>query len=151
MTAHSFGVSRTGPAFVRATFASQIDLEVIGDDEVGPRLQGLSRTPQGGADPGQELVETERLGDVAVGTGVEEGHPVLVLSPGRHHEDRDPARAPDVLDDPQARLVREPEIEEDDVRPLLVEAGDRVAHRVRLDHLVARAQRFIPSAATKRG
>ena len=45
--------------------------------------------PQRGAQPRQQLVDAERLGDVVVGAGIERGDLLVLVADGREDEDRD--------------------------------------------------------------
>ena len=82
------------------------------------------------ADPGQQLGQPERLGDVVVGAGVEADHGVHLVRPGGEDQHRD---RPAVGTDPPAHLeavdVRQAEVEDHQVRALVgtFEGGAAVA------------------------
>src|SRR5665811_1362670 len=70
----------------------------------------------GGAQPGDELVDVEGLGDVVVGAGLERVHLVAAAGAAGQHDDRRPGVAPHGPDDVHAVEVGQPEVEHNDVR-----------------------------------
>ena len=68
------------------------------------------------ADPRQQLVEAERLGQVIIRAGVEPPHDILGRVERGEHEDRGrPALAPELGGDLEAVLLRQHDVEKDDV------------------------------------
>lgn len=68
------------------------------------------------ADPGQQLVELERLGEVVVGSGIEPADHVLHRIARSEHQDRSAATfAPELRGDLKAVLLRQHHVEQDDV------------------------------------
>ena len=78
--------------------ARQVDAQVA-DGDHGRRCLGRCPTRPGpaqrGGDPGQQLLDAERLGHVVVGADVEGGHLVALASPGRDDDDPDRGALPD--------------------------------------------------------
>ena len=94
------------------------DLEDRRPSQLGP--------PQERADPGEELLEGEGLGQVVVGSAVEAGHPVGERVAGGQHEDgsADAAAAQSPADG-EAVLARQEPVEHDGV--VAVGGGQLVA------------------------
>jgi hypothetical protein len=78
-----------------------VDLDVAAGDAPGRGVQhqvaggeggrgGVGAAPLQGAQPGEEFVERERLGEVVVGAGVQAGDAIGDLAAGGQHEHRDP-------------------------------------------------------------
>ena len=68
----------------------RIDAQV-GDLQTRARpASSALRAAQQRAEPGEQLLQRERLGKVVVGAGVEAGHPIGCLGPRREHQDREP-------------------------------------------------------------
>ena len=87
-------------AFLERLGAPEVDADVA--EFVGFRKLGSAPRPaQHGLDACEQLQETERFGDVVVGTALEAGHLVRLLSAGGQHDDRD---AVVVLPDPLAHV-----------------------------------------------
>ena len=76
------------------------------------------RPPQQGVDPCTQFDHAERLRHVVVSAQVERGDFVRLAVARRQDEDRGRGLAPDTADHDQAVLVRQPEIEHDEVGPL---------------------------------
>ncbi len=89
---------------------------------------GEGRPAAEGAEPGEELFEGERLGEVVVGPGVEPGDAVFEVAEGGEHEDGlvPPLRS-QRLDDRFAVAVREPPV--DDVGVVGIREGEALALR----------------------
>ena len=68
------------------------------------------------AQPGEQLVHAERLGDVVVGAGVEGVDLVEAVGPTGQHEDRDVGPAAQPGDDLGAVHVGQAEVEDDERR-----------------------------------
>ena len=94
------------------------------------------RPPDGGAQPGQQLVHAERLGDVVVGAGVEGGHLVGLALADRQHDDRDVRPTAQAADDLDAVDAGEADVEHDDVGMLLGREHQRLFAGRRQHHLV---------------
>src|SRR5262249_38148023 len=91
----------------------QVD-EVVPDPDRGGGL-GAGGAAGHRADPGQQLVDGERLGDVVVGARVEGVHLVLAPGPAGQHDDRHLGPAAQPVDDLDAVDVRQAEVEDDQV------------------------------------
>jgi len=100
---------------------ADVHADRLGGDRVG------DAAPQEGADPGEELGEPERLGDVVVGARVEAGDDVELIALGGEHEDRG-ARADgsDPATDLQSIDTGQPDVEDEQV----VLPGERLPHRL---------------------
>src|ERR1022692_832234 len=117
----------------------EIDGEVGGDDD--RLVRRPRRPPDGGAQPGEQLVHPERLGDVVVRTRVEGGHLLALLAPGRQHDDGRGGPAADSPDDLRAVHIRQAEIEYQHVRAVPGHRGEaRCAVRGGTDLVAARGQ-----------
>lgn len=85
--------------------------------------QGLGRSGEaasgGGTDAGQEFGAAEGLGDVVISTGVEGGDLVVLAVVDGEDHDGDGAPFADASEDGEAVEVREAEVEEDEVGPVL--------------------------------
>jgi hypothetical protein len=69
-----------------------------------------------GADPGEQLGEPERLGQVVVGAGVQPDDHVDLLPPGRQHDDHQPRlRGPEPPAQLDAVHVRQLEVKQHQV------------------------------------
>src|SRR5262245_44414825 len=97
---------------------------VVGQVDVVPSDAQLRRALRGGlaasdrADPGQQLVDAERLGAVVVGTGVESVDLVVTVDAAGEHDDRNRSPGTKAVDDVDAVEVGQTEVEYDDVRML---------------------------------
>lgn len=90
------------------------------DDRLVRRLRGVSH---GDPHAGEKFAHAERLGEVVVGPGVQRADLVRVLAADRQDQDRclgPLAKAPGDLD---AVLVRQAEIEDDQIRTHLAAAS----------------------------
>ena len=95
-------------------FRRQVHGEIRGHPD---RLVGGGRRPADrGAEPGQQLVHAERLGDVVVRAGVQGGHLLDLLAPRRQHDDRRGRPAADAPDHLGAVHVGQAEVEDQHVR-----------------------------------
>ena len=83
---------------------------------VGSPLSVPSGPAQQGPDAGGELLGLERLGDVVVGARLEPGHDVVAVGPGRHHDDRHVALAPQPPAQLEAVHAGQHDVDEHDVR-----------------------------------
>ena len=99
-------------------------------------------------DPGQQLVEPERLGEVVVRARIEPPHHVLRGVPGGEHQDRRvPALAPQLGGDLEPVLLGEHDVEQDDV--VLVDVGQQgglVAVRGHVHHVALFLQALLDEA-----
>ena len=90
-----------------------VDREVGGLDD---GLVGRGMVPaEGGAQPGQELVDAERFGDVIVGPGVECSDLVGIAVAGRQHDDGDRRPAAKSADHVDAIETRQTEVQQHEV------------------------------------
>ncbi|MDQ1646315.1 MAG: hypothetical protein QOJ50_2499 [Cryptosporangiaceae bacterium] len=64
----------------------RVETQVAG---IQARRGGVGGPPVQGTEPGQELVEGERLGQVVIGPGVQAGDPVRHFAAGGQHQDWD--------------------------------------------------------------
>ena len=78
-------------------------------------LLGRRRSAQRRAEPGEELVHAERLGDVVVGAGVEGGDLVGLAFAHREHDDRHVGPAAQAADHLDAVDAGQAEVEDDEV------------------------------------
>ena len=92
---------------------------------------------QGGAQPGQQLVHAERLGQVVVGAEVERGHLVGLRLPDREHDDRHRRPSPQAADDVEPVDAGQPEVQEHDVGMAGRRQVQRLLARCRLVDVVA--------------
>jgi len=67
-------------------------------------------------DPGEELGEADRLGDVVVGAGEQPADAIGLVAPGRDGDDRDVGRRSDLLDESPALEAGQVQVEEDEIR-----------------------------------
>ena len=96
---------------------------------------------QHGADPGQQLVDPERLGDVVVGAEIEGCHLLGLGGAHRQHDDRQLRPFADPRDHLLAVEIRQAEVEDHEIGALGRGPGDGFLAARGLDHLVAvRAQ-----------
>ena len=111
---HSVGVRRiSSPPASTTRFAARSIVKSDGDDD--RLLLRRRRPPQRGAQPGEQLVHAERLGDEVVGAGIERGDLVGLLLAHREDDDRDLAPAPESLDHLDPVDARQAEVEHDDI------------------------------------
>ena len=94
---------------------------------------------QEGPGPRLQLGSAERLGDVVVRARVQQRDLLLVRMPGGEHHDRNSGPLADLATHVGARDIRQPQVEDDQVRPLGCGAIDTLAAGGRLDHLGAAA------------
>src|SRR5664280_522542 len=102
----------------------QVDADVA-EVDTGRLLSPVSAR-RDTAQPGQQLVDAERLGHVVVGPGVQRLHLVLAAAAPGQHDDRHAGPAAQLADDREAIHVRQPEVEDDDVRRLRGRGGERL-------------------------
>ena len=74
---------------------------------------------QGHPHPGQQLTGAKGLGEIIVGPHVQGAHLVRLLAPGGDHDDRDTAPLPQADHEVQAIHVRQTQVQEDHIRPVL--------------------------------
>jgi hypothetical protein len=107
---YSIGVRRTSAPHV-------IDLQLAHlERRLAALVRGTRRMADRYPDPRHELAGAERLAHVIVGTGVEGRDLVVLLAPGREHDDGDSAPLPQATDDLEPVHVRQAEVDDDDVR-----------------------------------
>ena len=103
----------------RDATVDQIDREPVRLDHrrdiVG---RGQARPPQQGAHPCHEFRRAERLGDVIIRSRIEQLHLLGVRMPGGQHEDRHPGPRPDLTAHVHSSEVRQPQVQDDEVRTL---------------------------------
>ena len=75
---------------------------------------GLSvvRSPADRADPGDQLAEAERFGDVVIGAELEAQDPIELLAPRRQHDDRSRRSLPQLATDVAAVHVGQAEVQQ---------------------------------------
>ena len=127
---------------VAAAYPSSRQVEAeVPDPELG--RPGDATPPREGAQPGQELVEGERLDQVVVGAGLESGDPVGHGTQRGQHQHRSPVvDAADAAAHLEAVDVREHHVEHQDVVRVLGRHPDAVGAGcgdVRGDLLLAQA------------
>ena len=97
---------------------------------------GLQLVAQGGAQPGEQLVHAERLGDVVVGAEIERLHLAGFVTATREHDDGNALVAgANGLQQIEPLRVGQAEIENDQVGRLVEQIERRLAVR-RLDDLI---------------
>src|SRR5262245_61701761 len=117
----------------------EVDREVGGLDD--GFLVGGRGSPQGCAEPGEELVHPERLRHVVVGAGVEGRDLPALLLPHREDDDRDRGPAAQAADHLDAVDPGQAEVEHDEVGVLARRDGEcRLAARRELHVVAARTQ-----------
>ena len=99
----------------------------IGDGEHRPAVGFVSGAPQNGGNPGGKLAGTEGFGDVVVRADFEAAQPVTLVDAGCQHDDRHVRLAPERPGDLEAVEPRQPEIEDDEIRPLLAPSRARLS------------------------
>ena len=83
--------------------------------------------PEERPDPGRQLAQAERLGDVVVGAELQPDDLVELGVLGRQHDDRHARLGADDAADLDARQLREHQVQEDEVRSLGPEHGQGLA------------------------
>ena len=96
----------------------------IADLEHFAGLVGVLAHPR--TDAGDELTRFERLGDVVVRAGFQAQHHVDGVGLGREHDDRHGGFLADLLADIHAAHAREHEVQQNQVRLVFTERGDRL-------------------------
>ena len=86
---------------------------------------GTARAPEERPDPGAQLGQAERLGDVVVGAGLERRDLVVLGVPGGQDEDRRRGVASNAADQDGAIGIGQAQVEQDHVRA----AGLPLEHR----------------------
>ena len=109
------GVSRTSRAAAVDLLRREIDREALGGDDEILRVGGGLGPAYGGAQPGEQFVHAEGLGDVVVRAGVERLDLLVGSVAGGEHQDRHARPAPQPLDDLDAVHVGQTEVEDDHV------------------------------------
>ncbi len=89
---------------------------------------------QDGLDPGDELAGAERLGQIVVGAELEPEKLVELVVACRQHHDRQGRIAPDFAGHVEPVELRQPEIEDDEVRPLPADSFEGSSPRRSRDH-----------------
>jgi hypothetical protein len=89
---------------------------------------------QSDADPGQQFVHPERLGQVVVGAGIEGGDLVVLPPARRDDDDRHAAPAPHFPGHIDAIAVGQPEVKQDHLRVLRRRRDQRLLGRLGLGH-----------------
>jgi hypothetical protein len=105
----------------------------IGRGALGRRLD--VQAPQHRAHACHELEVIERLGDIVVGAGLETAHLVDRLIPRGQHDHGHRAEGADLAQDAVAVHVGQPDVEQDEVGPLLLDQRQRLGSGSRLDDL----------------
>ncbi len=112
---NSFGV-RWIASPARVTRRSARSRTSVADRHHRLALPVGDRAPEHRAQPGEQLVDPERLGDVVVGAGVERADLLPLVTDRRQDDDRQPAPAADLAAHLDSLPVGELEIEHDRVR-----------------------------------
>ena len=99
----------------------------VDDGRRGLDRDRLVRAAEQRADPGGQLAQAERLGDVVVGAELEADDLVELGILGRQHHDRHARLGPDDPADLDPGQLGEHQVEEDEVRPLGAEPDQRLA------------------------
>ena len=100
-----------------------VDLDVVGPPDLRP-------------DPGQQLLGDERLGDVVVGAGLQARHDVVAVGLRGDDDDRHPAGGPHAAHDVQPVDPRQPQVDEQHVRVLVLAEDQRLLAVGRLEDAV---------------
>ena len=109
----------------------EVDDEVAVPEPARPLRRRRRRPPQGRLDPGQQLRKAERLRDVVVGAELEAADLVGLGAAGGDDEDRDAAELADPLDHLPAVEAGQRDVEDDEVRMVVVELAEGVVARSR--------------------
>jgi hypothetical protein len=96
----------------------EIDFQVAGAKYRVRTGRRARRVPQSDANAGEKLIDPEGLGQVVVSTNVERNHLVPLGRPRRKNHDRRARVAANVTDGVHAVRVGQPQVEQDDVRPV---------------------------------
>ena len=128
-SSNAFGLTGSDLAVAQQPVAAEVDLDA---PEVDDRRRRLDRDRLLGAaeerpDPGRQLAQAERLGDVVVGAELEPDDLVELGVLGREHDDRHAGLGPDDPADLDAGQLGEHQVEQDEVGLLGAEAGQRLA------------------------
>ena len=91
---------------------------------------------EGGLDPGEELREAQRLGDVIVRAKLQPADFVGLGAAGGDEQDRDPAELADPLEDLPAIEARQGHVEDDEIGVMVVELAERLRPRGGTDGLI---------------
>src|SRR2546425_10815484 len=103
------------------------------------------------ADPREELVRAEGLAHVVVGADIEGGHLVALLTARRQHDDRDRGPLAQPADHVDAVDVRQPEVDDDDVRLARADLHQAVRAGRRLEQPIPLARQRGPKEAPDLG
>jgi hypothetical protein len=110
----------------------EVDAQVADVDEGrGGRRRGGAA--ERGADPGEQLADPEGLREVVVGARIEGLDLVRFPASGRDDDDGNRRPAADLAGEVDAVAVGEPEVEEDDLRALRRDRGERLLRGPCLD------------------
>jgi hypothetical protein len=125
-------------AAARDRRALEVDLDAVAaQDRPPPRGRGAAGsgrapTAEDGADAGRELAEAEGLGDVVVRAELEAADHVDVLRAGREEDHRrGRALGAEALEEREAVLARQHDVEEDEVEAARGRAEEDVARGLR--------------------
>ena len=89
--------------------------------------------PERHAQPGEQLADAERLGNVVVGPGVERRDLVRLLAARREHDDRDRRPGAQPLDHLEPVEVGQAEVQDDHVGLARLSLAEPVRGRSRLE------------------
>ena len=138
---YSIGVRWISFPPTRTRRSRRVHLEVAGGEDGLARLaDGALGVPERHAEPGEQLADAERLGDVVVGAGVERRDLVRLLAARREHDDRHGgpfAQPPDHL---EAVEVGQAEVQDDDVGLSRLGFAEPLRARRRLEQSIAVAR-----------
>ena len=80
------------------------------------RILGIGNPPENHAQASHQLSDSERLGQIIVGTGIQGGNLIFFPVPHRYHNDRDLGPFAQAAGDLHAIQVGQPEIQDDQIR-----------------------------------
>ncbi len=128
-SSNAFGLIGDDLAVAQQPVAAEVGLDrpEIDDGRRTVDRHGLVRAPEERADPGGQLAQAERLGDVVVGAELEPDDLVELGILGRQHHDRHARLGPDDAADLDPGQLGEHQVEQDEVRALGTELDQRLA------------------------
>ena len=142
-SANSFAASVSGRPRTVAHARHRVDLQRA--DAQHPALQPRARAAQHRVDPVAQLDVHERLDHVVVDAALEPAHAIELAAAAGEHDQRqrriepgaDAVGGPDAPDQVQPGAVREPEVDDREVRAPRLELAQRLLDRARDEQVVA--------------